>query len=102
MRISKKLLAAVRAEVPEIEEHELRAIVSCLAGTPTERGRRFDAESSVLMRVRGLGGQRARYFKSAESYQRWQNRQPDIGGWQWDVLPERLAGKRPFPGASRK
>jgi len=101
-KITKKLLDTVRAEAGDVEEHDLRAIASCLAMSPEERARRLDAERLVLMRLRGLGANRARYFKSPRSYQRWQNQQPDVGGWEWEVLQERLAGKRPYPRALRK
>lgn len=97
MRITKKLLTRIRAEAGEIDEHDLRAIVSCLAASVEERARQLDAEADVLMSVRGLGAKRARYFKSSDSYRRWQNGQPDVGGWEWKVLMERVAGKRPLP-----
>jgi len=101
-RLSKKLMDAVRVKEPDVDEHDLRAIAACLAASPEERARRLDADRWMLMQLRGLGKERIRYFKNAESYQRWQNQQPDVGGWQWDVLQDRLAGKRPFPRASRK
>ena len=102
VKVSKKLLAAVRSAAGDIEEHDVRAIAACLAASNEERARRLDADRETLMRLRGLGARRARYFKSPRSYQRWQNQQPDVGGWEWEVLQDRLAGKRPLPRAQRK
>jgi len=102
VKVDKKLLDAVRAEVPGVAEHDLRAIAACLAASNEERARRLDADRQMLMRLRGLGARRARYFKNSRTYQRWQNQQPDVGGWEWQVLQDRLAGKRPFPRGSRK
>jgi len=102
VKVNRKLLDAVRAEVAGIEEHDLRAIAVCLAASPEERARRLDADRQMLMRLRGLGRKRIRRFKNARTYQRWQNQQPDVGGWECQVLQDRLAGKRPLPRASRK
>lgn len=102
VKTSKRVFDAVRAEVGDVEEHDLRAIAACLAASGDERARRLDADRQMLMRVRGLGARRTRYFKNSRSYQRWQNQQPDVGGWQWEVLQQRLEGKRPLPRASRK
>ena len=79
--------------------HDLRSIAACSDASVEERARQLDAEAEVLMSLRGLGASRARYFKSSDSYRRWQNRQPHVGGWEWKVLLERVAGKRPLPRA---